>query len=76
MNFDKPNTVSKTTLNLAAGDRVLSGNCILGFWSYEIVSVDAKAAHNKRMAVLTVRFDHGGEVKMLEGKNARWDVVA
>jgi len=75
MNFDKPNTITKTTLNLTAGDKVLTGNCILGFWSFQIVAVDPNA-NNKRMAILTVRFDHGGEVKMVEGKNARWDVVA
>jgi hypothetical protein len=75
MNFQSPETISKTTLNLAPGDVVSRGNAWDGFWSYTVLAV-AKSAHNPRMAIVTVQFDHGGTCDLVEGKNARWSVLA
>lgn len=69
-----PSTITKTTMHLEAGDVISTGNCFHGFWSYTIVDV-TPSAHNKRTALVTMRFDHGGEVRTVHGKNARWSVI-
>lgn len=75
MKFEAPATITKTTLNLAPGDVISTGNAFDGFWSYTVLAV-ANSARNPRMAILTVQFDHGGTCEMVEGKNARWSVLA
>ena len=74
MKFQSPKTISKTTLNLVPGDEISRGNAWDGFWSYTVVSV--APAHNPRMMVVTVRFDHGGTCELVEGKNVHWPVLA
>lgn len=69
-----PKTIQKTTLNLVPGDLILTGDMFDGFWHYTIVEVKP-SQHNKRMALVTVRFDHGGTVTTVEGKNTRWFVI-
>ena len=75
MLYTAPKTITKTTMKLQPGDVVSTGNCFHGFWSYEIVKVEP-SNYNKRTALVTVRFDHGGCETIVYGKNTRWAVMA
>jgi hypothetical protein len=64
-----------TLMNLKQGDQILTGNMYSGFGSWEIVSVE-ESGYSKRMARVTIKFNHGGIASMNHGKNARWAVIA
>ena len=68
-----PKTITKTTLQLSAGDVILTGNIFDGFDSYTII--DLQPAHLPRRMVVTVQFKHGGTCDLMRGKNAHWPVI-
>lgn len=70
-----PKTITKTTMNLLPGDEILIGNMYDGFDTKVIVDV-TRSSINKRQALVTVKYNHGGSVMTVEGKNTRWSVVA
>lgn len=70
-----PKTITKTTMNLVSGDLILIGNMYDGFDTKMIVDV-AGSSINKRQALVTVKYNHGGSVITVEGKNTRWSVIA
>lgn len=70
-----PNTTSTTTMNLNAGDIVLTGNALSGFGTWKIISVKSWN-HNKRMATVAIQpTENGGIVEINYGKNTTWDVL-
>lgn len=69
----KPVTYT-TTLNLKAGDVIQQGNMFIGFSTYTIAGV-SNDSYNNRMARVTIRFNHGGEVTATYGKNTKWSVI-
>jgi len=72
--FKAPFAVTtKTTMKLVAGDVIQTGNCIAGFDSYSIVSIE-NASFNNRMAKLTIRFNNGSVGSHNVGKNAQFFV--
>lgn len=74
MEHTAPTTITKTTMNLKPGDLILVGNAFDGFDIKRVVKV-RPSEYNKRMALLTVRFGHGGQCETVEGKNTRWSIV-
>lgn len=72
--FEAKPVTSKTTLKLQPGDVLQNGNCIQGFW-YSMVAGVERAEHNKRMARVTIRYEHGGAGATYYGLNTTWYVV-
>lgn len=70
-----PEVSYQTTMNLKPGNEILSGNAVVGFDSYTIVSVE-ESGYNARMAQVTIKFNHGGTATANYGKNTRWAVTA
>ena len=68
-----PKTITKTTLQLSAGDVILTGNCVVGFDTYTIVNL--QPANMPRRMIVTIQFNHGGTCDLLQGKNTRYSVV-
>jgi hypothetical protein len=68
-----PKTITKTTLQLSAGDVILTGNCVVGFDTYTIVNL--QPAHMPRRMIVTIQFNHGGTCDLLQGKNTRYAVI-
>jgi hypothetical protein len=70
-----PNTTPTTTMNLNAGDIVLTGNALAGFGTWKIIAVQSWD-YNKRMAEVAIQPTENGEiVKINYGKNTTWDVL-
>ena len=73
MSTATPKTITKTTLQLSAGDVILTGNMFDGFDSYTII--DLQPAHMPRRMIVTIQFKHGIPVDLISGKNAHWPVI-
>ena len=70
-----PNTTPTTTMNLNAGDMVLTGNALSGFGTWKIVAVESWSYNNRMAEVAIQPTDNGEIVKINYGKNTTWDVL-
>ena len=64
-----------STNKLKAGDVVLHGNIVTGFWYSTIADVQP-SGYNKYMMTVSETFEKGHTAKAHYGKNAIWYVVS